>query len=139
MLYGVQGARVGFLIKNGFAQIELTAPRNALCQAGAYTQLLAVAGNKVQSGWYPNQTEEFDIDCFLADANPDEYDLLILPGGDGSPYNLNQEGETEQFLQHFLKLGKPVAKIYYSKQWWWITIWQFAIATTYRIAVGHYS
>lgn len=74
--------KIAIVVTDGFEQVELSEPREALLEAGA-TAVHIVSPNKdVVKGW--NHTEwgdELPVDVPLAQANPDEYDALVLPGG----------------------------------------------------------
>ena len=55
--------------------------------------------------------DTFDVDKAIGDADFDDYDGLILPGGDDQPDNLRQSDEVIKFLQDFFETGKPVGAI----------------------------
>ena len=47
----------------------------------------------------------------IGDADVDDYDGLILPGGVANPDNLRASDEVVKFLQDFFEAGKPVGAI----------------------------
>ena len=47
----------------------------------------------------------------VADANADDYDGLVLPGGVANPDNLRTEPEAVEFVRAFFEAGKPVGAI----------------------------
>jgi protease I len=103
--------RVAILVADGFEQIEMTDPREALKQAGAQTDLVSPAEGKVK-GW--NHTEwgdEFPVDVALKQAKADDYDALLLPGGVMSPDKLRIDPKAVEFVRAFFDAGKPVAAI----------------------------
>jgi protease I len=84
----LRGTKVAILVADGFEQVELTEPRNALQQAGAQTTLISPAQGTVK-GW--NFTEwggRFDVDQSLDQARPEDFDALQLPGGVMNPDTL---------------------------------------------------
>jgi protease I len=52
----------------------------------------------------------------LSDANPDDYDALMLPGGVLNPDKLRINKDAVEFVKHFLETGKPIAAICHGPQ-----------------------
>ncbi len=52
-----------------------------------------------------------DVDLTLADAKPQEFDALLIPGGLMNPDTLRSTDEALEFVRHFFRQGKPVAAI----------------------------
>ncbi len=76
----LEGMQVAILVTDGF-EVELTDPRGALDVAGAHTVLVAPRGGKVRAMNHDEKAGEFEVDLALADAHPDEFDAVVLPGG----------------------------------------------------------
>jgi protease I len=57
-----------------------------------------------------------DVDASVSDANPDEFDALVLPGGVMNPDKLRMDGDAVEFTRAFFKAGKPVAAICHGPQ-----------------------
>ncbi|MDQ2818231.1 MAG: DJ-1/PfpI family protein, partial [Candidatus Eremiobacteraeota bacterium] len=88
MADSLKGKKVAIVVDDGFEQVELTAPRDALDRAGAQTQVVSPAQGEVK-GW--NQTQWGDsikVDVALDSAQPADYDALLLPGGVMNPDKL---------------------------------------------------
>jgi protease I len=103
--------RVAILVDNGFEQVELTEPRKALDQAGAKTEILSPQKDKVK-GWNRKEWgDEFPVDRNLAEARPEDYDALLLPGGVMNPDHLRMNEQAVRFVRAFVDAGKPVAAI----------------------------
>ena len=103
---------VAFLATDGVEQIELTAPRDALDQAGAATVLLSLTHGEIQA--FENDTEPADtfaVDRLVADASVDDFDALILPGGTTNPDKLRLDADAVSFVRDFVDSGKPVGVI----------------------------
>ena len=47
----------------------------------------------------------------MADASPDDYDGLVLPGGTVNPDNLRVDEDAIGFIQAIAKAGKPIGAI----------------------------
>ena len=107
----LNGKRVAIVVANGFEQIEMTDPRDALENAGATTELVSIESDEVK-GW--NHTEwgdTFAVDVPIDEADPDEYDALLLPGGVMNPDKLRRDERVLRFVRSFFDEGKPVASI----------------------------
>ena len=107
------GRTVAFLMANaGVEQVELTGPRDALTKAGATVVLLAPEKGTIQS--FNDDVEKgdtFDADLAVADADPADYDLLVLPGGTTNPDALRMDASAVALIRAFVDAGKPVAAI----------------------------
>jgi protease I len=107
----LKGKKVAILVADGFEEVELTKPRQALDDAGAKTVVVSPAKGKVR-GW--NHTEwgkELKVDMPLTEAKADEFDALLLPGGVMNPDHLRLEPQAVRFVRSFFDAGKPVAAI----------------------------
>jgi protease I len=107
----LQGKKVAVLVTDGFEQVELTKPRQALQEAGAETKVVSPKSGKVK-GW--NHTEwgdEVQIDVELKSADPAQFDALLLPGGVMNPDSLRLDPNAVRFTRHFYDAGKPIASI----------------------------
>jgi len=77
----LSGIRVAILATDGFEQSELTEPRNALNTAGATTELVSSKNGKIRGWNHKEWGQEIEVDQSLDDADPADYDALVLPGG----------------------------------------------------------
>ena len=103
--------RVAIVVTDGFEQVELTAPRRALEEAGARCEIVSPKADWV-TGW--NHTEWGDslpVDVTLERADPADYDGLLLPGGVMNPDELRRLEPVQRFVRHFFAESKPVAVI----------------------------
>jgi protease I len=108
----LDGNKVALLVANeGVEQAELTSPRRALDDAGAETELIAPAAGQVQAMNHLDKADSFPVDRTLADADPDDYDALVLPGGVANPDALRTRPEAVAFVRAFVDAGKPIAAI----------------------------
>src|SRR5688572_8336684 len=103
--------RVAALVANGFEQIELLDPMGALERAGATVQVVSPERDKVRAWNHTDWGDEVDVDVPLADARPEHYDALLLPGGVMNPDRLRMIPEAVQFVRQFFEDGKPIAAI----------------------------
>jgi protease I len=105
------GKRVAIVVTDGFEQDELEQPRQALEEAGAKTDVISPKPGKVKGWKYTNWGSEIAVDKELQKADPNEYDALMLPGGQMNPDNLRMDENAVQFVQSFVRTGKPIAAI----------------------------
>jgi protease I len=107
----LNGKKVAILVEDGFEQIELTSPKQALEQAGATTHIISPKRDKVK-GWDETKWgQEFPVDTSIEQANANNYDALLLPGGVMNPDKLRINKSAVQFVRSFFDQGKPVAAI----------------------------
>jgi protease I len=107
----LQGKTVAILVADGFEQAELTEPKAALEKAGATTRIVSPVEQKVKGWQKTDWGDEFPVDAPLEQANPEEYDALLLPGGVMNPDNLRRNQKALRFVKAFFDAGKPVAAI----------------------------
>jgi len=103
--------KIAILVADGFEESELTKPQQALIDEGATTYIISPSKGIVR-GWTSNNWgDEFMVDVPLKDANPDDYDALLLPGGVMNPDKLRRFPEAVAFVKDFFSKNKPVAAI----------------------------
>jgi protease I len=107
----LKGRKVAVLVTNGFEQVELTKPLQALRDAGAEASIVSPAGEKVRAWDETDWGDEFDVDVPLNGASAGDYDALLLPGGVMNPDKLRKDEKAVAFVRSFFEAGKPVAAI----------------------------
>src|SRR5207245_329968 len=107
----LDGKKVAILVTDGFEQVELTKPREALDEAGAETKIVSLKSGKIQGMNHADKGDKFDVDLTLGEARPEEFDALMIPGGLMNPDDLRSNDEALEFTRHFFEEGKPVAAI----------------------------
>ncbi|GAA4398888.1 type 1 glutamine amidotransferase domain-containing protein [Nibrella viscosa] len=107
----LQGKKVAILLTDGFEQIEMTEPRKALEEQGIQTHLIAPKDDEVKGWDETDWGDVFPVDVPLNQANPEDYDALLLPGGVMNPDHLRMEKKAVAFVRHFFEARKPVAAI----------------------------
>ena len=108
--------KVAILTEEGFEQVELTSPKEALEAAGATVHIISPKSGKIKAWDQTDWGIEIDVDKVLSEANPDDYDALMLPGGVLNPDKLRQNKDAVAFASAFLDEGKPVAAICHGPQ-----------------------
>jgi protease I len=108
--------KVAILTEEGFEQVELTSPLQALKDAGATVDVISPKSGKIKAWDKDKWGIEIDVDKNLSDVSPDDYDALVLPGGVLNPDKLRQNAEAVAFVSSFLEEGKLVAAICHGPQ-----------------------
>jgi len=107
----LSGKRVAILVEDGFEQVELTSPKEALEAAGAQTHIISPKADKVKGWEHTKWGQEFPVDVGIDQANANNYDALLLPGGVMNPDKLRTNKKAVQFVHSFFDQEKPVAAI----------------------------
>jgi protease I len=72
--------------------------------------------DKVKAWDHDHWSIEIQVNKNLSDANPEDYDMLLLPGGVLNPDKLRMNKDAVAFAQHFLEQAKPLAAICHGPQ-----------------------
>jgi protease I len=107
----LQGKRVAFMATDGVEQIEYTEPRKAVEAAGAEVHLVSLRSGIIQGFNHLDKGDTFKVDLTVKDADPGDYDGLVLPGGVANPDTLRLDQDAVAFARAFFEAGKPVAAI----------------------------
>ena len=107
----LNGKRVAILVADGFEQVELTEPKQALEAAGAQTRIVSPAKGRVQGWKHFDKADHFTVDVPLDEARAGDFDALLLPGGVANPDQLRMLPKAVAFVREFFAAGKPVAAI----------------------------
>ena len=103
--------RVAILVADGFEQVELTSPREALDRAGAMSDIVSPVKGEVQGMHHDKHGDKFQVDVMLDKADAGMYDALLLPGGVMNPDTLRMNPAAVEFVRSFIDAGKPIAAI----------------------------
>src|SRR5262249_48190962 len=92
-------------------RVELEKPRKALEQAGATTELLSIKPGEIDAFDHFDKKKKVKVDRLAEEADPSDYDALMLPGGVGNPDQLRGGEKVGSFVRDFFDSGKPIAAI----------------------------
>lgn len=105
-------SRIAILATDGFEQSELMNPLNHFKDKNATVEILAPSGKTEIKGWdQGNWGESVKVDREVQSASVDNYDALILPGGQMNPDVLRADKNAMDFISAFTKTNKPIAAI----------------------------
>jgi protease I len=107
----LQGKRIAFLATDGVEQVELTEPWRAVEEAGGQPELVSLEDGEIQGFDHLDKGKTFQVGRTVADAQPGEYDGLVLPGGVANPDRLRMDEKAVSFVRGFFELRKPVGVI----------------------------
>ena len=107
----LQGRKVAVLATDGFEEIELQKPVEALRQAGAEVQVVAPHGGQIQGYNHFDKGQMVKVDRELAQTRAEDYDALVLPGGVINPDQLRLASSAIDFVRAFVDADKPIAAI----------------------------
>lgn len=107
----LKGKQVAFLATDGVEQVELTEPWKAVTHAGAEAHLVSLDMGEVQGVHHDALGDKFTVDRVVSEANPNDYDALVIPGGVANPDKLRRSADAVAFVRAFFEQHKPVASI----------------------------
>ena len=107
----LDGLRVAILVTDDFEQVELTEPKKALEQAGATTKIIAPKSGQIQGMNHDVKADTFPVDMTLDQANPNDFDAVMLPGGALNADALRMEPKAQDFVRQVNNSGRPIAVI----------------------------
>jgi protease I len=105
------GQRVAVLATDGVEEVEYTTPRTALENAGARVELISIKSEPIQAMRHMDKSATYPVDRMVRDADPADYDGLLLPGGVANPDLLRMDPDAVRFVRAFFDAGKPIASI----------------------------
>ncbi len=107
----LDGKKVAVLATHGFEQSELLQPLSALREAGATVHVVSPEQGSIR-GWHKTDWgQSVQVDRALDDARPEDYDALMLPGGQINPDLLRVEPKAVEFVRAMIEQKKPVGAI----------------------------
>jgi protease I len=108
----LEGRRIAFMAANeGMEQVEFTEPWEAVKDAGGAPELLAPEPGQAQGFNHLDKADSFGVDRAIGDADPGDYDALVLPGGVANPDQLRTVPAAVEFVRAMFAAGKPAAVI----------------------------
>jgi protease I len=107
----LQDKRVAFVATDGVEQVELTEPWKAVEAEGGKPELISIESGEIQGFNHLDKADKFSVDRAAQDAQANEYDGLVLPGGVANPDRLRTDENVVGFVRAFFEAGKPVAVI----------------------------
>lgn len=107
----LNGMRVAILVTDGFEQIELTSPKEALEKEGATTVIASEKSGQVQGFHHDKKADHFLVDQLFEDLDAHDFDAVLLPGGVMNSDNIRMHESARKFVQTMSDKKKPLAVI----------------------------
>lgn len=107
----IEGKQVALLVTNGFEQVELTSPCDAIRTAGGKPVVVSPQKDTVRGWKHTEWGDEFPVDLPIEVARAEDFHALVLPGGVMNPDKLRRDERVQTFVRKFFDAGKPVAAI----------------------------
>src|SRR3954463_11459539 len=103
--------RIAVLAADGFEKVELTVPVNAMTAAGAIVDVVSLRRGRIRGVNLHEPAGRVRVTKTVQEANPADYDGLLVPGGFINPDLLRQSAEARDFVRAFDSAGKPIATL----------------------------
>lgn len=112
----LEGKHVALVATDGFEQSELFEPLKALRDAGAEVDIVSLKAGEIKGWQKGNWGKAIKVDVTVDQADAENYDALMLPGGVMNPDKLRDDENVVHFVQKFVDAGKPIAAICHGPQ-----------------------
>ncbi len=94
-----------------FEDTELLVPYYRLKEEGIQVDLASINKGRIKG----KHGYEVEVDKTLKEVKPEEYDILVLPGGK-APETVRKEKKAIEIARHFFEKNKPVSAICHGPQ-----------------------
>lgn len=107
----LKGKKVAIVAADMVERVELVEPREALESEGAQTELISLESGSIQTANHFDKADTQSVDRVIGDADPSDYDALLIPGGVANPDMLRTSDDVVEFVRELYAAGKPIAAI----------------------------
>jgi protease I len=111
MTTSLKGKRVALLVTDGFEQVELTAPKEALEKLGATVDILSDTIDTVRGWHHDKPADTFKVSKTFEVARIHDYDALVLPGGVINSDQIRNIPRAQELVKQAATQEKPIAVI----------------------------
>jgi protease I len=112
----LENKRIAILSEDGFEEVELTSPLEALKNAGASVDIISPRKGTIRGWKDDNWSNEIKVDKQVTEVKVSDYNGLLIPGGVANPDLLRRNKESIDFVKGFFTEGKPIASICHGPQ-----------------------
>ena len=103
--------RVLIIATDGFEQSELEKPRDLLAEAGAEVTIASIEPGEIRGWDKKDWGQTVPVDLTIGEVSVDDYDALLLPGGQINPDVLRTHRKVIDLVRAFDAAEKPIAAI----------------------------
>jgi protease I len=107
----INESKILIIATDGFEQSELEVPRDKLREMGATVHLATPDGEAIKGWDKTDWGREARADARIGDIDFNDYDALVLPGGQINPDILRTKEEAVKLVRDFVTGNKIVAAI----------------------------
>jgi len=107
----IPNSRVLIVATDGFEEWELFGPREILQRRGAEVVLASLKRDPIQATIHDDPGKTIRPELTVDEANADDFDALILPGGVRNPDQLRMHPRVIDLIRRFNEQDKPIAAI----------------------------
>ncbi len=107
----LEGRTIAALVADGFEEVELVLPLRALKRADAQVDVVSLRHGRIRGVNLHLPASRVGVDKTVGEADPGDYDGLLLPGGFINPDLLRQSAEAREFVRAFAASDKPIATL----------------------------
>lgn len=129
----IKESRILILATDGYERSELRVPLEELKKRGATVKIASLEKRPIKSWDKKDWGDTVPVDLEAKNVKAEEFDALVLPGGQINPDILRNDEDAMKVVRDFVKSGKPVAAICHGP---WLLVEADALrgrkATSYR-------
>lgn len=107
----IPNSRILIVATDGFEEWELFGPREILQKRGAEVVLASLKTDPIQGTIHDDPGKTIRPDLTVDEANAEDFDALILPGGVRNPDTLRMHVNVISLIRDFADQKKPIAAI----------------------------
>ncbi|WJH40985.1 type 1 glutamine amidotransferase [Aliirhizobium terrae] len=129
----IKSANILILATDGYERSELRVPFEELTRLGAKVKIASIKTGEIKSWDEKDWGDTVTVDLQVGEVDAEDFDALVLPGGQINPDVLRNNEDAVQVVRQFVGSGKPVAAICHGP---WLLVEADALrgrqATSYR-------
>lgn len=107
----IKSASILILATDGYERSELRVPLDELRKQGAQVKIASLKNGQIKSWDETDWGDSVDVDLLASDVKVEDFDAIVLPGGQINPDVLRTNEDAMRVVRDFVKSGKPVAAI----------------------------
>jgi protease I len=107
----LRGRRIAVLAADGYEKVELSVPLRVMQVAGAKVEIISLRHGRIRGINLHEPASRIHVDKTVHEANPADYDALLIPGGFINPDLLRQSADARAFVRAFASDNKPIATL----------------------------
>lgn len=107
----IENSNILILATDGYERSELRVPLEELTRRGAAVKIASIKSGEIKSWDEKDWGDTVNVDLEVGQVRAEDFDALVLPGGQINPDVLRKNDDAVQVVRQFISSGKPVAAI----------------------------